>query len=71
MALYHTPTVVAAHAGRVGVGTTPGGGATFRVELPLAPATPEIEDDAEDDAGDSDTELGETAPRTDSTIATN
>lgn len=28
--------VVAAHAGRVGVSDTPGGGATFRIELPLS-----------------------------------
>jgi two-component system OmpR family sensor kinase len=28
--------VVSAHAGRVGVAPTPGGGATFRVELPAA-----------------------------------
>jgi two-component system OmpR family sensor kinase len=42
--------VVSAHGGRVGVAQTPGGGATFRVELPLArdlPAVPEPEDDAE------------------------
>jgi two-component system OmpR family sensor kinase len=31
--------VVSAHGGRVGVATTPGGGATFRVELPLASIT--------------------------------
>ncbi len=31
--------VVSAHGGRVGVATTPGGGATFRVELPLASTT--------------------------------
>jgi two-component system OmpR family sensor kinase len=28
--------VVSAHSGRVGVAATPGGGATFRLELPLA-----------------------------------
>jgi len=32
--------VAAAHGGRVGVAPTPGGGATFRVELPLAPTPP-------------------------------
>ena len=32
--------VVAAHRGRVSLHTTPGGGATFRVEIPLAPTTP-------------------------------
>jgi two-component system, OmpR family, sensor kinase len=31
--------VVSAHSGRVGVAPTPGGGATFRVELPLAART--------------------------------
>jgi two-component system, OmpR family, sensor kinase len=66
-------TVIAAHAGRVGVGTTPGGGATFRVELPLAPAQPEdtedlddlddAEDlDATDDADDADGAGNRTSP---------
>ncbi len=32
--------VVAAHGGQVGVADTPGGGATFRVELPLAAPVP-------------------------------
>jgi two-component system OmpR family sensor kinase len=32
--------VVAAHGGRVGVADTPGGGATFRIDLPLTAATP-------------------------------
>ena len=32
--------VVAAHGGKVGVADTPGGGATFRVELPLAVPAP-------------------------------
>ena len=38
--------VVTAHGGRVGVAPTPGGGATFRVELPLAsvPVSKEIDD---------------------------
>jgi two-component system, OmpR family, sensor kinase len=36
--------VVSAHGGRVGVAPTPGGGATFRVELPPAPV-PETEPD--------------------------
>jgi two-component system OmpR family sensor kinase len=43
-------TVVAAHAGRVGVGATPGGGATFRVEVPLAPAEPDDAEDLDDDS---------------------
>jgi two-component system OmpR family sensor kinase len=33
--------VVSAHSGRVGVAPTPGGGATFRVELPAAEVAPE------------------------------
>ena len=33
--------LVERHGGRVGVDTTPGGGATFMVVLPLAPETPE------------------------------
>jgi two-component system, OmpR family, sensor kinase len=41
--------VVAAHGGRVGVATTAGGGATFRVELPLA-STVGVKDAANDDA---------------------
>jgi two-component system OmpR family sensor kinase len=48
--------VVAAHGGRVGVAPTPGGGATFRVELPLAskptPPVPPIPDlDLDSDEG--------------------
>ncbi|MFI7586504.1 ATP-binding protein [Spongisporangium articulatum] len=38
--------VVSVHGGRVGVAPTPGGGATFRVELPLRPAEDRPEDDA-------------------------
>jgi two-component system OmpR family sensor kinase len=49
--------VVTAHGGRVGVAPTPGGGATFRVELPLAPiaVSPEAVDlDADRDIDLSD-----------------
>ncbi|GLY14297.1 two-component sensor histidine kinase [Kineosporia sp. NBRC 101677] len=49
--------VISAHEGRVGVASTPGGGATFRVELPLAsaglpeaPDAPDTPDDLDDDA---------------------
>jgi len=46
---------ISSHGGRVGVTSTPGGGATFRVELPLASAgLPEIPDDP-DDPDDPDT----------------
>jgi two-component system OmpR family sensor kinase len=41
--------VVTAHGGRVGVAPTPGGGATFRVELPAAPHQ---QDDGDDDVQD-------------------
>jgi two-component system, OmpR family, sensor kinase len=34
--------LVAAHGGRVAVEDTPGGGATFRIELPLAPESTEV-----------------------------
>jgi two-component system, OmpR family, sensor kinase len=44
--------ILAAHDGRVGVAPTPGGGATFRVELPLTavPVSPDLDDvsDADD-----------------------
>jgi len=49
--------VVTAHGGRVGVTQTPGGGATFRVELPLAPPAAPIgadEPDADHDIDLSD-----------------
>jgi two-component system OmpR family sensor kinase len=49
--------VVTAHGGRVGVAPTPGGGATVRVELPLASVTvsPEVDDlDADQDIDLSD-----------------
>ena len=47
--------VVTAHDGRVGVAPTPGGGATFRVELPLASVTVSDEiDDADQDIDLSD-----------------
>ena len=44
--------VVTAHGGRVGVAPTPGGGATFRVELPLADVkvSPEATDDDIDES---------------------
>ncbi|MDO5697326.1 MAG: HAMP domain-containing sensor histidine kinase [Dermatophilus congolensis] len=42
--------IVESHGGRVGVATTPGGGATFVVEFALAP----VADDADDDAGGTD-----------------
>jgi two-component system OmpR family sensor kinase len=44
--------VVSAHSGRVGVAPTPGGGATFRVELPLAERT---EDEADEPDADQPT----------------
>jgi two-component system OmpR family sensor kinase len=37
--------IVAGHHGRVGVGTTPGGGATFVVSLPLMEGPAEAPDD--------------------------
>jgi two-component system OmpR family sensor kinase len=41
--------VISSHGGRVGVASTPGGGATFRVELPLTNAgLPEEPEDAND-----------------------
>lgn len=46
--------VVTSHGGRVGVAPTPGGGATFRVELPLAPAAAAREVPAVDDDHDID-----------------
>ena len=48
--------MVTAHGGRVGVAPTPGGGATFRVELPLASVavskeavSEEVDDDLDPD----------------------
>jgi hypothetical protein len=41
--------VISSHGGRVGVASTPGGGATFRVELPLTAAgLPEEPEDVDD-----------------------
>ncbi|WP_166981007.1 HAMP domain-containing sensor histidine kinase [Paramicrobacterium fandaimingii] len=42
-------SIVAAHSGTVDVSETPGGGATFRIHLPLAPSSPDS------DTGDDDT----------------
>jgi two-component system OmpR family sensor kinase len=47
--------IVAAHHGRIGVARTPGGGATFVVELPIAPLG---------DAGQGPTANSQTAPST-------
>ena len=49
--------VVTAHGGRVGVAPTPGGGATFRVELPLASV--HISPDVDDLDADRDIDLSE------------
>ncbi len=40
--------IVESHGGRVGVATTPGGGATFVVELALAPRDDDLDDDYAD-----------------------
>ncbi len=42
--------IVAAHDGQVGISETPGGGATFAVRIPLAPATTSQETEQDDDA---------------------
>jgi two-component system, OmpR family, sensor kinase len=49
--------VAAAHGGRVGVAPTPGGGATFRLELPAAPDAPDDapEHDGPDESGSAPT----------------
>ena len=41
--------VATSHGGRVGVAETPGGGATFRLELPAAPPEPDVDDAEEPD----------------------
>ncbi len=55
-------TIVARHGGTVRHSPTPGGGATFRVELPLQPATERAVDTFAPDAHDVDPE-GETIAR--------
>jgi two-component system, OmpR family, sensor kinase len=45
--------VVSAHGGRVGVAPTPGGGATFRMELPATDGPP---DDGPDDSDHDDSD---------------
>ncbi|AKJ07443.1 signal transduction histidine kinase [Archangium gephyra] len=40
LGLWITRQIVEAHGGRIAVGDTPGGGATFKVELPLAESPP-------------------------------
>ena len=49
--------VVTAHGGRVGVAPTPGGGATFRVELPLASVT--VSREVDDPDADRDIDLSD------------
>ncbi|GAB6900470.1 sensor histidine kinase [Kineosporia succinea] len=51
--------VIGSHGGRVGVAQTPGGGATFRVELPLTGAGPDETPDAPDTPDVPDDEPGQ------------
>jgi two-component system OmpR family sensor kinase len=55
--------VATSHGGRVGVAQTPGGGATFRLELPAGPDEPDVDDtDDADDADEPDEPADETVP---------
>lgn len=55
--------VASSHGGRVGVAQTPGGGATFRIELPLLSAGPEEDLDEDLDEPDDLDEPTTDAPR--------
>jgi two-component system OmpR family sensor kinase len=59
--------VVSSHGGRVGVAHTPGGGATFRVELPLASVA--VAEDVVDLEADLDAEPDQPGPSGDSWYA--